>query len=667
MPSLTCISKFVILAVCCVHFSLCGGRNSRNRLSWLQVGRSPFFNVNGDSTPVGGKGSYKKLLNARRAADIDDGQPGMVKLSELDDYCASLRQTVRFPTRSVNIGKVSIGSNHPIACQTMTTSDTRDVEASVEQVLRCTEAGADIVRLTVQGLKEAEAGIQIKERLLQKGCETPLVADIHFNPRAAMKVCEGFDKIRVNPGNFVDGVKNFNEMVYDTYEAFLGGRKHIESQLVPLIEKLKLLNRAMRIGTNHGSLSSRITSYYGDSSRGMVESALEFAEICRANDFHNFCFSMKSSNPIVMVQAYRLLVASQIKRGWNYPIHLGVTEAGEGEDGRIKSAIGIGSLLQDGIGDTIRVSLTEDPWLELKPCRKFASLGYEKENSHESQLRVPDFRDDREFRSFTKTDAALPELLPGDTWPAEKMLHRDGSVISVIGAEHLKLPSDKLFSDLGCKLSVGMPFKDVATSDSVYVTDLSGMDTRKEATLKRLQQSGVGVLAPIESLRSKPLSGGVSVVSLAEWVDANGISKSMELPQGSRRVAIIIDGRETREQLMAVAASDRRVVNLALLRPHESLGRLQAARRVFHFLSESGSSLPIIHYVTQPMSMDLEEAAMRNSMEIGALFVDGLGHGVMLEGSEGSVEQLRTMSFNILQARPSSACTGFYSPFRDAA
>eukprot|EP00923_Selenidium_pygospionis_P048028 GHVN01082766.1.p1 GENE.GHVN01082766.1~~GHVN01082766.1.p1 ORF type:complete len:191 (+),score=18.45 GHVN01082766.1:48-620(+) len=146
MPSLTCISKFVILAVCCVHFSLCGGRNSRNRLSWLQVGRSPFFNVNGDSTPVGGKGSYKKLLNARRAADIDDGQPGMVKLSELDDYCASLRQTVRFPTRSVNIGKVSIGSNHPIACQTMTTSDTRDVEASVEQVLRCTEAGADIVR-----------------------------------------------------------------------------------------------------------------------------------------------------------------------------------------------------------------------------------------------------------------------------------------------------------------------------------------------------------------------------------------------------------------------------------------------------------------------------------------------------------------------------------------
>ena len=205
--------------------------------------------------------------------------------------------------------------------------------------------------------------------------DVPLVADIHFTPRIAMKVTEAFEKIRVNPGNFVDGRKKFDVIDYDDPAQFRAEQEHIEEVFTPLVLKCKELNRAIRIGTNHGSLSARILSYFGDTPRGMVESAFEFAEICRKHDFHNFLFSMKASNPLVMVQAYRLLAEEMYARGWDYPLHLGVTEAGEGEDGRMKSAVGIGTLLMDGLGDTIRVSLTEDPEFEIQPCGELANIG----------------------------------------------------------------------------------------------------------------------------------------------------------------------------------------------------------------------------------------------------------------------------------------------------
>jgi (E)-4-hydroxy-3-methylbut-2-enyl-diphosphate synthase len=261
-------------------------------------------------------------------------------------YCESVYTPVRRRTRTVWVGKVPVGSEHPIALQTMTTTDTRDVEASVNQIIACADAGADIVRLTVQGMQEAKACALIKARLLERGYQTPLVADIHFAPKVALLVAESFDKIRINPGNFMDGRKTFEEKSYDDDTAYVKELEAMEELFTPLVLKCKEFGRAIRIGTNHGSLSARTLGRFGDTPAGMVESAFEFARICRKHDFHNFIFSMKASNPLVMAAAYRLLAAEMYKEGWDYPIHLGVTEAGEGEDGRIKSAIGIGSLLQ---------------------------------------------------------------------------------------------------------------------------------------------------------------------------------------------------------------------------------------------------------------------------------------------------------------------------------
>lgn len=284
-------------------------------------------------------------------------------------YCESVYQTKRWKTREVKVGPIGVGGNNPIRLQSMTNSNTRDVEATAEQIIRLADYGCEIARVTVQGKKEAEACEGIKNRLIQKGYTIPIVADIHFYPPAALLVAEFVDKVRVNPGNFVDKRATFKTIEYDdiSYAAELD---RIRETFGPLVEKCKKLGRAMRIGTNHGSLSDRIMNRYGDTPFGMVESALEFARICRALNYHDFMFSMKASSPVVMIQAYRLLVSEMIKLGWDYPLHLGVTEAGDGEDGRVKSAIGMGSLLLDGLGDTIRVSLTEDPWLEIDPCKR---------------------------------------------------------------------------------------------------------------------------------------------------------------------------------------------------------------------------------------------------------------------------------------------------------
>ncbi len=284
-------------------------------------------------------------------------------------YCESVYQTRRFKTREIKVGSVGVGGSNPVRIQSMTTSNTRDVDATVEQIVRLADAGCEIARVTVQGKKEAEACEGIKNGLLKRGYTIPLVADIHFYPPAALLVAEFADKVRVNPGNFIDKRASFKVIEYDD-AAYARELAKIDDGFGPLVEKCKRLKKAMRIGTNHGSLSDRIMNRYGDSPRGMVESAFEFARVCRKYDYHDFCFSMKASNPVVMMHAYRLLVAEMRKIGWDYPLHLGVTEAGEGEDGRIKSAMGIGALLMDGLGDTIRVSLTEDPWDEIDPCKQ---------------------------------------------------------------------------------------------------------------------------------------------------------------------------------------------------------------------------------------------------------------------------------------------------------
>ena len=283
-------------------------------------------------------------------------------------YCNSLTQYSRLQTREVKIGDLLLGNLNPIRLQTMTTTDTMDTVATVEQTIRCIEAGAELVRITAPSKKEAENLLNIKNELRKRGYTTPLVADIHFTPNAAEIAARIVEKVRVNPGNYVDK-KKFEQIDYTDAE-YIEEIERIRERFKPLITICKEYGTAMRIGTNHGSLSDRIMSRYGDTPNGMVESAMEFLRIARAENYHNILLSMKASNPQVMVQAYRLLIQQMnAEFGELYPLHLGVTEAGDGEDGRIKSAAGIGTLLEDGIGDTIRVSLTEDPEFEIPVCK----------------------------------------------------------------------------------------------------------------------------------------------------------------------------------------------------------------------------------------------------------------------------------------------------------
>ena len=266
-------------------------------------------------------------------------------------------------TREVMVGNMGVGGDNPIRVQSMTTTLTKDVEATVAQSIRLVEAGCEIVRVTTPTVQDAKALGAARAKLRAKGIDVPLVADIHFSPAAAMEAAEHAEKVRVNPGNFADS-RQFRVRDYSD-EEYAAELLRIEERFTPLVLKCKERGVAMRIGTNHGSLSDRIMNRFGDTPEGMCESALEFVRICRKHDYHQLILSMKASNPKVMVAAYRLLAQRMDDEGMDYPFHLGVTEAGNGEDARIKSAIGIGGLLADGIGDTIRVSLAEEPENEV--------------------------------------------------------------------------------------------------------------------------------------------------------------------------------------------------------------------------------------------------------------------------------------------------------------
>jgi len=311
---------------------------------------------------------------------------------EMQDYAASLTQYKRLKTREVNVGGLLLGNYHPIRLQTMTTTDTMDTEATVAQTIRCIEAGAELVRITAPSKKEAENLLHIKNELNRRGYHVPLVADIHFTPNAAEIAARIIEKVRVNPGNYVDK-KKFEQIDYTNAE-YREEIDRIRERFTPLIKICKEYGTAMRIGTNHGSLSDRIMSRYGDTPIGMVESAMEFLRIARDENYHNIVLSMKASNPQVMVQAYRLLTRTMFQEfGECYPLHLGVTEAGDGEDGRVKSAVGMGTLLEDGIGDTVRVSLTEEPEAEIPVCRdlvkRYPMATVVPEETTETSIRIP--------------------------------------------------------------------------------------------------------------------------------------------------------------------------------------------------------------------------------------------------------------------------------------
>ena len=289
----------------------------------------------------------------------------------LPPYCRDPFTYQRRKTRVVNVGDVPIGGDHPIRLQSMTISDTMDTDAAVAETIQLVEAGCELVRLTAPSLNEAENLRHIKAALHRRGVRVPLIADIHFTPNAALKAAEVVEKVRINPGNYADK-KKFAEREYTDSE-YAAELERIEQRFKPLVLKLRQYGVAMRIGTNHGSLSDRIMNRFGDTPQGMVESALEFVRICRRYDYHDIVLSMKASNPLVMIQAYRLLAARMDEEDMDYPFHLGVTEAGDGVEGRVKSAIGIGALLEDGIGDTIRVSLTEDAVYELPAAHAIAA------------------------------------------------------------------------------------------------------------------------------------------------------------------------------------------------------------------------------------------------------------------------------------------------------
>src|SRR5450755_3260920 len=308
-------------------------------------------------------------------------------------YTHSLTVYERLKTVPVTVGNLLLGGGAPIRVQTMTTFDTMDTVKTVEQSIRCIEAGSELIRITAPSKTEAENLLNIKNEIRKRGYHTPLVADIHFTPNAAEIAARIVEKVRVNPGNYADK-KKFEFIEYSDQD-YREEIERIRERFLPLIKICKEYGTAMRIGTNHGSLSDRIMSRYGDSPMGMVESAMEFLRVARGENYHNIVLSMKSSNPIVMVHAYRLLIRNMEEEfGVCYPLHLGVTEAGDGEDGRIKSAIGIGPLLEDGIGDTIRVSLTEDPEFEIPVCQDLVKR-YE----------------GREIRPASAAEVLIPSLL----------------------------------------------------------------------------------------------------------------------------------------------------------------------------------------------------------------------------------------------------------------
>jgi len=611
------------------------------------------------TTPLVGRATVVETADTTTAASTASSHEHSMSLTQ---YCESRYVPARRPTRGVHAGPVTIGTDaatmNRIALQTMSTTDTRDVEASVAQILRCRDAGADLVRLTVQGLNEAKKAAEIRKTLDAMGADVPLVADIHFHPKAALLVADAFEKIRVNPGNFADGRKTFEEIDYDSPEEFEAERAYIEELFTPLVLKCKELGRAMRIGTNHGSLSARIMSFYGDSPLGMVESALEFANICRKHDYHNFVFSMKASNPVVMVQAYRLLAARMYDLGWDYPLHLGVTEAGEGEDGRMKSAIGIGALLADGLGDTIRVSLTEDPEFELEPCKTLADIGAEMV-SDASRVRasaVPAFDDTttRPVAELRKRDVEIPKSVnDGETVSA---LHRDGSVVTALGASDFA-DEQALYRALGCQTAVGMPFRDVATSDSVYLKPgtLAALGKPQLRTLSRLSQAGLGVVVDRADLSGRDddhLPVPTTVVlepSAAAFLDAAGAAA--DAPR-----AVTLRGDEADDELEALFSRDD-VAFVVVDVPTADLSRLHASRRLLHLAKAATSSVPVLHKLSydaqsakapgnKPLRKDL--FILRLGVDGGSLLVDGLGDGVLVD-APFDVDFLRTASFGLLQ------------------
>lgn len=539
-------------------------------------------------------------------------------------YCESLYQYRRRKTIDVHIGDLPMGSNYPIRVQSMTTVTTMDTAGTVAQALRMVESGCDYVRVTAPSIKEAQNLGPIREEMRKRGCTVPLIADIHFTPNAAELAARLVEKVRINPGNYADK-KRFETIEY-TDDAYRGELDRIRGKFEPLVKICKEYGTAMRIGTNHGSLSDRIMSRYGDTPLGMVESALEFLRICEDMDYFNIVLSMKASNPVVMAEAYRLLVSKLDEEGFKpYPLHLGVTEAGDGEDGRIKSSVGIGTLLEDGLGDTVRVSLTEEPEVEAPVGRQLVNR-YGNRSVHTAIEPISE----NLFDPFHYTRRTTHEVanIGGITNPPRVIADlRDASALEYnqlksLGYFYLPATDKWFMNDQGADYAyLGKHLPDFMLPNGLKA--ILDFETWKEAPDK------VNMFPMFDGELSNEMLHPVLNFVLLQ---ANAVEPA------------IINRLSTNKNLVVILTT-------------ENDHAMAALRRAFMAFIQEGSTTPVI-IGRQYESLDQDLARLYAATDIGGLLIDGLGDGVMLTVSDGTTNGDRwrmqgfanRTAFGILQA-----------------
>jgi (E)-4-hydroxy-3-methylbut-2-enyl-diphosphate synthase len=528
-------------------------------------------------------------------------------------YAESLTEYKRLKTREIRAGDLLLGNFHPIRIQTMTTTDTMDTEATVAQSIRCIEAGAELVRITAPSKREAENLLAIKNELRKRGYNTPLVADIHFTPNAAEIAARIVEKVRVNPGNYVDK-KKFEQIEYTDAE-YAEELERIRQRFIPLIKICKEYGTAMRIGTNHGSLSDRIMSRYGDTPTGMVESAMEFLRIARAENYHNIVLSMKSSNPQVMVQAYRLLVKTMWDEwGECYPLHLGVTEAGDGEDGRIKSAVGIGTLLEDGLGDTIRVSLTEDPEKEIPVCKDLVKR-YTTFAGEPDQVAVPAIHSlPYEPFSYRRRETFEVGNIGGKQVP---VVIADLSKIQKITPEHLQ--------SVGYSYDKALDKWNISDGAADYIfTGHQLLDFALPGTLKV-------IVYPETWLQSPDTQKYVPLYQDSGFVTAGQLSEKLNF--------VMIDCYTSNNDPLSYLDQLANNPSVVLCLSSTNKNELQSIRRFYVELICRKIKNPVIN-ITDSNHQTADEHLIHFATETGALLLDGLGDGISLGLTDTSYSKL---------------------------
>ena len=528
-------------------------------------------------------------------------------------YCPSLFNYQRFRTREVMVGSVGFGDDNPLRLQSMTTTDTMDTGGTIAQSILMIDAGCELVRITAPSKNEAENLANIKTGLREKGYDTPLVADIHFTPNAAEIAAGIVEKVRVNPGNYADK-KKFEEIDY-TDETYTAELARIRERFTPLVLLCKQHKTAMRIGTNHGSLSDRILSRYGDTPLGMVESAMEFLRICRDHDFHDIVISMKASNTQVMVQAYRLLVNHMMQEGMNYPLHLGVTEAGDGEDGRIKSAVGIGTLLEDGLGDTIRVSLTEAPEAEIPVARMLAER-YENREGHAPITEVTSPVNPFEYKR-RQSDTVLN--IGGKNVPRVIMdfSHREEITAASLFAAgcNYSVPLDKWnLTDMACDfIYCG------SNSVAFEIPGTLGLIFDRATWEKHAAKDRCYPLIGIDELNNLPQADAVFVhASLSDL---------------------------TAERITEIKKHNSIVLVLTTSHAHG----MAEQRAAFFTLMNAGCDTPVIAWRSYS-GLNEDQFMLSSATDLGALLIDGLGDGVFISAAEIPMQRVNSTAFGILQA-----------------